>query len=360
MHSTTESPTFPVGTLPPPTLARPKTPPNVISQAPVLPLVVAAVPAPAHGVPVASPFATSLNPAPPQRPVHKKAGGGGRRFLSWMLLLAALGGITYAAITYGPELMERAGGETVDEPEAPLAFPVIAVAPPPIRTATYTVERPGVDGATTYTVTSDFESGLSRMTIDRVDATDIEMMAVFDEAVIRLIDQPSWYRVQRGEFPLEAFQGRTRFVRTLDELLPPEVRSLATIERSTVSSIANVPTRRMLVSIDPQRLNQVLVAPLPPVEPDPAADPAAAPVPAPAVALPPGVALAADADLREPLQIELWIDDNGLVRKAILPAALGGETITVTSVSSEAFQVGYPAPEQVQPLTANALLSLGL
>lgn len=358
MHSTMEPPTFTVATLPPPTLTRPKAPPNLVSQAPVLPLVVASVPQPATTT--AMPFATSLNPAPPTRPAHKKSGGGGRRFLSWLVLLAAIGGIAFAAITYGPELMDRADGDTVDEPDAPMSFPIAAVAPAPIRTATYTVERTDANGSMSYTVTTDFESGLSHVSVDRGGAPDIELMAVFDEAVVRRGSDPTWYRLQRGDFPLEQSQGRLRFVRSLDELLPPALRALATIERSTESTVDNVPTRRLVLAIDPQRLAAAVAAPV--VAPDTVADPSApAPdvAPAPPAVLPPGIALAADADMSVPLKVEMWIDDTGLVRQLILPAALGGETIRVSAVSSEPLQATYPPPEQVQPLTANILLSLG-
>ncbi len=338
---------FPVGTLPPPAPTR-LSPPNLISQAPMLPLVTVSPPTPTSH-PSSSPFATSLNPTPPPRPSGSRSDPGGlRRFVSWLVLLALLGGIAYAAIAYGPELMDRATGDTIDEPAAPLAFPVASVAPPPVRTATYAVERTNSLGATTvHTVTTDFETGLSQMTVDRGEAPDIEMMAVFDEAVVRRIDQPEWYRLSRGDFPLDASAGRTRWIRTLDELLPQGLRSLATIDRATESVVANVPTRRLLLSIDAQAF-ATATAPVAGVDGQTA----------PAVALPPGIVLRSDTDLTVPLQVELWIDDSGLVRKLVLPAALGGETVTVTSVSAEPFQANYPAPEQVQPLTGAALLAL--
>jgi hypothetical protein len=58
--------------------------------------------------------------------------------------------------------------------------------------------------------------------------------------------------------------------------------------------------------------------------------------------------------------MEIWVDDTGLVRKSVMPPELGGETITVTSVSPEAFQPVFPTPESVEPLTAQVLFRLGL
>jgi hypothetical protein len=354
MQNLTEAPTFPVGTLPPPTPARP-TPPNVISQAgvtgqaPMLPLATVTPPKP-PAAPASSPFATSLNPTPPPRaPQQHQGPGSRRRIISWLVLLSLLGGVAYVAIVHGPELMERATGERIDEPEAPLAFPVARVPAPPVRTASYVVERTDAFGVTTaYAITSDFESGLAQLTIERGESPDIEMMAVFDEAVVRRADHPQWFRLARGDFPIDASAGRARWIRTLDELLPQALRSQATIERATESVVDNVPTRRLLVSLDPQALVAATTAP-PPGDTQTA----------PAAVLPPGISLRPDADVDVPLQLELWIDDSGLVRKLVLPPALGGETITVTSVSAEPLQAMYPAPEQVEPLTAQALLALG-
>ena len=60
------------------------------------------------------------------------------------------------------------------------------------------------------------------------------------------------------------------------------------------------------------------------------------------------------------LTMEIWIDDTGLVRKSVMPAELGGETITVTSVSPDAWEPLFPTPDAVQPLTAQALFRLGI
>ena len=58
--------------------------------------------------------------------------------------------------------------------------------------------------------------------------------------------------------------------------------------------------------------------------------------------------------------MELWVDDAGIVRKSILPAELGAETITVTSLSSEGWEPTFPTPDNVLRLTASALVELGL
>ncbi len=58
--------------------------------------------------------------------------------------------------------------------------------------------------------------------------------------------------------------------------------------------------------------------------------------------------------------MEIWVDDSGLVRKSMMPAELGGETITVTSVSPDACEPLFPTPDAVQPLTAEVLFRLGI
>ena len=124
-----------------PTAVPPVSPPSV--GVPELPRNIPAVPSPA---PVASPFAFS--PAAPSNvPGPAKAGSkprkGGRRTMSWLVILAIIGGGVYAGITYGPDLMARAKGEpTTSEPVAPLAFPAVTPAAVAPRTATFLVEQP--------------------------------------------------------------------------------------------------------------------------------------------------------------------------------------------------------------------------
>lgn len=338
---------------PPPPFASPPTPPNMISQAPSLPRVAAkASPAPTS-TPMSNPFATSMNAAPSPSSPYKQSSGAVRRFFSWLIVLAVIGGLAAAAFIYGPELMERAtGDESIDGPPAPMAFPTPVAPLDPIRTATYVVERNGPLGAaTTYTVTTDYETGVSQTTIDRGNSPDLEALAIFDEASIRRVDEPVWYSLPRGDFPLETSFGRTRWVRTLDELLPQPIRDVATVTQATESVVGTVPTRHLVITIDPKYFAAPAAAAAP-------ADPSAAGEPA--ASLPPGLQIAPGTDPLTPVTLHLWIDDAGLVRKLQLPEELGGETITVTSVSSEAFVPLFPTADQVQPLTASALLGLGL
>ncbi len=61
-----------------------------------------------------TPFAFSpsdpFTPAPPASRQAKRKGGGGRRFVSWLIVLAVIGGGVYAGITYGPDLLDRDQG----------------------------------------------------------------------------------------------------------------------------------------------------------------------------------------------------------------------------------------------------------
>ena len=58
--------------------------------------------------------------------------------------------------------------------------------------------------------------------------------------------------------------------------------------------------------------------------------------------------------------IELWIDADGLIRRASGAPQLGAETITVLNTSTEAWIPPYPEADGVLPLTASALVQLGL
>lgn len=362
MQNTTELEVVSVGGggfPPPPPVApsaAPPAPPNQISQAPMLPQVSVPVPRPATA-PSANPFASSLNePWSPRPAPSKKAGkGSARRAFSWFLILAVIAGLTYVGVTYGSELMELAkGDEAVDEPAAPLAFPTAVAAPMPVRTATFTVERPdGFNGPQRYEVTTDFDSGVSRVLIDRDGAPDLEVMSVFDGAMIRRVDQPIWYQLDRGVFPVDSEFGRIRWIRTLDELLSPEIRQGATIDRASESTVGTDAVRHLVVSLDPAVLARI-ANPAPGV---PGPDGTAAPAPP---GLPAGLTWLPGTDGAEALKIELWIDGSGTVRKSIFPAALGGETITVTSVSSEPWQPLFPTSDVISPLTAAALFDLSI
>ncbi|MGB0113213.1 MAG: hypothetical protein WBP59_08325 [Ilumatobacteraceae bacterium] len=347
MHDTTESPMMLAGGFPPP---------SDVNVPPVLPRV-AATPSPV-ATPVSNPFATSMNGSTPPRAPQHRSSGGGRRFVSWMLVLAVLGGLTAAGIVYGPEIMDRVtGDESLNEPDAPLAFPTPTVPLAPIRSASYTVQSTSPAGQLeSYTVTTDYETGATQTIVERADRPDLEILTLFDGAVARLVGEATWYSLPRGEFPLGQSLGRTRWVRTLDELFPPELRTRATIDRSTEAVIENADTRHLVISMNPGDLVPVpSTAPVPPAADAAPLDlTAVVEIPTPA----PGIDLWPDTDPNAPLSIELWVDTSGLVRKLELPAPLGGETITVTSVSSEAYLPTFPAFEVLQPLTADALFHL--
>jgi hypothetical protein len=120
--------------------------------------------------------------------------------------------------------------------------------------------------------------------------------------------------------------------------------------------VGTLPARRLLLSIDPSTLAPVapavaLAAPTDGTVPDRP--------PAP-TQLPPGVALRAGTDPVESLRAEVWVDEAGIVRKSITPPALGGETITITSLSGDPWQPPFPAEETIQPMTAGTLFELGL
>lgn len=369
---------------PPPMPPAHVAPPNLISQAaPLLPQVAPAAPRPAVA-PDANPFASSMSDhwAPASTSPHQKKRGSGRRMFSWLLVLAVLGGLAYGGIMYGSDLMQLAtGDDSIDEPSAPLVFPAFSTAPVPVRTASFTVERPdALQGPQTYEVTMDFESGISRVVIDRTDAPDLEVLTLWDTALIRRVDEPTWYRFDRGQFPVDSELGVGRWVRSLDQILPPVIRQSAVIERVTQSSVGTEVTTRMLISIDPAVITlatapqpappdpaaaaPVAATPAPDVAPAPAPDAAPAPVApapvAPAFTLPPGMMMQPGTDEAPTLTMELWIDSAGIVRKSVMPVELGAETITITSLSPDEWQPIFPTEDMVQPLTAMSLFRLGL
>jgi hypothetical protein len=366
MQDTTELQAPPAGFsgFPPPPPVRPvhATPPNQINQAaPSLPTLTPAVPRP-QTPPDANPFSTSMNQhwAPASAPPGPKRRSPGRRIFKWLVVLAILAGAVYAGVTYGPDLMNLASDDdAIDEPTAPLVFPTPTAAPTPFRTATFTVERPdSLRGLQRFEVTADFETGVSQVMIDRSDAPDLEVLTLWDQAFIRRVDEGVWYQLDRGQFLDGADSGMTRWIRTLDQLLPPALRTSAVIDRATRSTVGTEATTRLLVSIDPADIARATAAPAPP---PPAADGTPTPPPAePTPQLPPGLVLQPGTDEEPTLTMEIWVDGAGIVRKSIVPIELGAETITVTSVSTDEWLPQFPTPETVQPFTASALSDLGL
>ena len=366
MQDTTELQAPPAGFsgFPPPPPVRPvhTSPPNLINQgAPQLPTLAPVAPRPPTA-PDANPFATSMNQhwAPTSAPPGPKRRSPGRRIFKWLVVLALFGGAVYAGVTYGPDLMNLASDdESVDEPAAPLVFPTPTTALSPIRTATFTVERPdSLRGLQRFEVTADFETGVSQVMIDRSGAPNLEVLTLWDQAFIRRVDEAVWYQLDRGQFLDGSDFGVTRWIRTLDQLLPPALRNSAVIDQATHSTVGTEPATRLLVSIDPAEIARVTAtpAPLPP-----AADGTPAPPPAePTPQLPPGLMLQPGTDEEPTLTMEIWVDGAGIVRKSIMPVELGAETITVTSVSANEWLPQFPTPEMVQPFTTSSLSNLGL
>jgi len=341
---------------PPPASSAPSSPnapwPGQISQAgPTLPNVAAPTP---------RPTATAIDPlehldfqvAAP-RPGKKAKRGGFRRGVSWLLVLAVLAGLAYAGATYGPDLIERAtDAEDSNGPPAELVYPTATAPPVALRTATFEVSEPDRFGGTqNYEVTADFESGIAKVVVLRADTPNLEMLTLWDQAFIRLADEPTWYTLPRGDFPIDFSLGSARWIRTLDELVSPTIRPFTTIEDATESSVDTTPARRLVVSADALELLQAQTA---------SATPTVDGSPPPAPPMPAGITVQPALEGSEQLTMEIWVDDTGVVRKSVFPPELGGETITVTSISAEPWQPQFPAPDAVQPLTAQALFRLGI
>jgi hypothetical protein len=363
----------------PPTTSVPPAPPTLSPNAAALPTLAPAALQRAHK-PAPNPFVSPLDtqfdtPKPPKQNVKK---GRVKRFFGFLVLLALIGGAAAGVVLYGPELMTLAKGESeTTEPTAPLAFPVATAVAPIVRTATFTVENPvGSDMPLSYEVTTDFETGISQILIDRNDQPQLEILTVFDGAVIRRTDEQVWFELKRGDFPIDRDAGRERWVRSLDELFPPGIREFTTIENASESFLEDETMRHLVVSIDPDHL--VAETPIEPV-PTPS-DPAAAvesnPVeqgldavtdgaelivePIAPPSMPPGITLREATVAGELVTIEMWVDNSGTVRRLVLPVVLGGETVTVISTSPDAWQPQFPDQELVEPLTASALFGLGL
>ena len=359
MDDTTDTLTRPAGGLPPPpgmsaTPSAPPAPwPGQISQAgPTLPTVAPQVPRPAatQTDPLES---MSYSIAAPQQVKQQPRGRGFRRGISWLIVLALLGGLGYAGVMYGPDLIDRVTEEDEDNgPAAALVYPMATAPPAVVRTATFTVSEPDRFGGTQdYEVTADFESGIAKVVVPRADTPDLEILTLWDQAFIRRIDEPTWYNLPRGDFPIDFSLGSARWVRTLDELVSPAIRQFTTIDEASESSVGTEPARRLVVSADALRLLQAQSA---------ADTPPADGTPPPAPPMPAGITVQPALEGSETITMEIWVDNTGIVRKSVLPVELGGETITVTSVSADPWEPQFPTQDAVQPLSAQALFRLGL
>ncbi|MEM9515396.1 MAG: hypothetical protein AAGA42_11130 [Actinomycetota bacterium] len=325
-----------------------------------------------------------------------------RRGVSWVILLALLAGLVVAGVYFGPRLLELSKAETNDAPRLPLAYPVPIADPAPVRSAAFTVTRASTAGEEVrYDANIDFESGISQVVVEHPSRPTIEIRAVFDDAVIRRIDQPTWYRTSRGTFPFDGATAPT-LVPTLDALLPLQTRGAVTILNATEetlgavladdadsttevsAAVANEPLQRLRLEIPQARLailhdappvaaieaSDAAADPTPQPEPGtepatvadagntpaPAPDPLAAP---PLIVLPVGTPDQNELAGGEPVTVDVWVDDTGIIRHLRTDSALGSETLTVRSTSTEPWVPVFPEESAVQPLTADALLALG-
>lgn len=322
---------------------------------PALPRVAPATPSPVPTTPN-NPFefsAVSAGSPPSRAPRQQQRAGGGRRFVRRVFLLAALGGIVFAGVKYGPQLSEQVRGDSADsELEAPLAFPAVTPAAVATRTATFVVEQPSDDGTTArYEVTTDFETGVSRMLIDRTTGPDIEVLAVFDVANLRLVDQPNWWSMPRGDFPFPVPGQSQQWIRTVDDYLPAYIRPAVTIEKSTEAVLGTETMRHLVLTIDTHTIVTNAAA----VVIDPATGLQVPETPTGPGEFSPPASTTGNAERIEPVTVEMWVDSTGTIRKLVEPSSLGGRTITVVEVTSAPFDPTFPAPESTAPLTAAQL-----
>lgn len=372
-------------------------------------------PAPAPPVSKAAP---ELFMMPESAIGSKPKKSGSRRLGKFLFLAAVVGGLGYAGTMYGPDLYDQyVADDEATEPAAPLAFPRARTTAPDVRTATFVLEGLSTGSETSYTVTVDFETRVSRVAIDRTDAPDLEVLTFSNDALVRRLDSSSWYQIERGAFPFDDQLQKTDWIRMIDDLVPPERRSGVVIDASTESMIAGVMTRHLVLTLDPALLELVNETgdSLDPVgdiadaaasseadatasdEADATASNEVAENAAPVVD-PTTVAVAdsaADAGVAGPeqandqllsertsndrsdpaietvpvagepvganaIQVELWIDDQGVVRKSMGADVLGANSITLLETIPEAWVPDYPDQQLVQPITAAALLELGL
>ncbi len=282
-------------------------PPSVATAAPNLPPAVPAQiappPAPVAATPPTATFGAlpGLDALEPSPPATTRGPSALRRGVSWVILLALLAGLVVAGVYFGPRLLELSKADTSDAPRLPLAYPIPISDPPPVRSAAFSLTRATPDGeAVRYDANVDFESGVSQVVVDRPSSPTLEIRAVFDDAVVRRVDQPTWYRTGRGAFPFDG-AAAPDLIPTLDTLVPLRLRSTVTILDATEDTLgaviadddsatqvpaamANEPLQRLRLEIPQAQLAMLADAPAPDAALDvdtataaPAPDPALAP-----------------------------------------------------------------------------------
>ena len=311
----------------------------------------------AHRPAAAAPSLPSAAPGPRARaevvvtsmPTRRRRRRGSRlRRVALLVAVAGLGATGWWGATHRDELTERwrqlRGEEVAAEEPAPLAFPSELGDASAIRTAEVVLTGViGGDGVE-YRVRADFVSGVSRVEVLRPAGPDLEVLTFGDRAVVRRMDGGPWYATDRGNFPLERVE-RTDWVRTMDELLPRDARIAADIRSSTRAFVADVETRHLVLDVDPAALGAAPVDPM---------------APGAIAASRDGVAPAGTEPGEDAVRVEVWIDELGLVRRVTGAPRLGAEEVTVVSTGTEPWAPTYPSEELVQPLSATALLELGI
>ena len=319
----------------------------------MLPTVAAQVPRPATTS--TSPFANAMfEPIPTAHAQSPKRRSGFRRSVTWLLVLAIIGGLAYAGFTYGPELIEKyTGADENNGPAAPLVFPMPIAPPVAVR-----------------------ECNVHRRRTRRVRwHTELR-----GDSRLRVRHHPHRHSSHghagpRDPDPLGSVvhpeDRRTDVVHAASRRLAPSTSRWAAADgsaRSTnscrrQSARSRRSTRQPSHSWAPSRPVGSWCRPTPPGSCRPrtaATTPTADGSPPPAPPLPPGITVQPGLDGVEDPTMEIWVDDTGIVRKSIMSPQLGGETITVTSVSGDPFQPVFPTPDAVSPLTAEVLFRLGL
>ena len=166
---------------------------------------------------------------------------------------------------------------------------------------------------------------------------------MFDVANLRQADQPGWYSMPRGEFPFGAGSERARWVRTVDEYFPAALRSFVTIDHASESVVGAETMRHLVVTVDAAGIAAAAAATTTDLHRSPGCSSATG-----AWRVRPPREHHNTPETIEPMTIEMWVDTNGLIRKLVEPPSMGGETITVTSLSPDAFTPAFPAPEVVR------------
>ena len=301
----------------------------------------------------------------PTRP-RRSARDAVNRLVRTVVLLGLIGGLVFAGVTYGPGMYDEyvAKGEPA-EPDAPRSFPRGRGGASQIRTATFVLDGASsaddtVDADTTYTVTVDFETDVSRVVVDRTVAPDLEVLTFSDDALIHRVGSDRWYQIERGAFPLDGRLMRSDWIRQIDDVIPPDRRDGVEIEAATVAEVSGVTTRRLVLSIDPTVFEMPLTDTM---GMDPISDIADAVDPSGAEPNPAGAA-GTDAEVSttvtDLIRLELWIDGQGVVRRSAGAAALGAADVTILETGSEPWVPDYPSDDQVLPMTAATLLDLGI